>query len=72
MSTKVIDVHTKKSHRDMSIDTFANHFQSLCGKYFIFPNTALENESIIDIFKNKELSKYEKLEKIDFILLNEF
>lgn len=69
---KVIDVKTKSSHKYMSLETFLNHFQALCGKYFIFPEIALENENIIDVFKNDELSKYEKLELVDKILLNEF
>tara|TARA_R100000664_G_C2684096_1_gene90862 strand:+ start:38 stop:256 length:219 start_codon:yes stop_codon:yes gene_type:complete len=72
MTTKIIDVKTKSNQEPMSLDSFINHFQSLCNKYFIFPDIALENESILDIFENDQLSKHEKLKLVDQVLLNEF
>ena len=46
-------------------------FQSLCNKYNIDCNIAMENENIINVLRN-ENNKNHQISKIEYILENEF
>ena len=58
-----------KGYKNPNIFNF--YFSTLCGKYFIDENIALENENIIKQIEVKENLKI-KLQKIEKILLEEF
>lgn len=58
-----------KGYKNHNIFNF--YFSTLCGKYFIDQNIALENEKIIKQIEVKENLKI-KLQKIEKILLEEF
>ena len=58
-----------KGYKNHNIFNF--YFSTLCGKYFIDENIALENENIIKQIEVKENLKI-KLQKIEQILLEEF
>ena len=58
-----------KGYKKHNIFNF--YFSTLCGKYFIDENIALENENIIKQIAIKENLKI-KLQKIEKILLQEF
>lgn len=47
-------------------------FIALCNKYTVDAGIAIENQSIIDILKNKNLTLEEKFTELEIILSNEF
>ena len=54
------------------IFNFNNAFASVCMKYYIDPDLVLENESVLKVLRNGNLTQQQKLKEIDSICLYEF
>tara|TARA_R100001509_G_scaffold142550_1_gene97983 strand:- start:57 stop:233 length:177 start_codon:yes stop_codon:yes gene_type:complete len=51
---------------------FNNAFASVCMKYYIDPGLVLENENVVKVLRNGNLTQQQKLKEIDSICLYEF
>tara|TARA_Y100000401_G_scaffold25518_1_gene17797 strand:+ start:241 stop:417 length:177 start_codon:yes stop_codon:yes gene_type:complete len=54
------------------IFNFNNAFAGVCAKYYIDPECVLENESVVKVLRNGNLTQQQKLIEIDNICLNQF